>query len=223
MIRKIFLVALLLAAVFYGCSDHSVATVETGKVQGTVVKNNNPIANAYIFWEDSLMATTDVNGNYQILDLEEGRQGLLCSALFAKDTTMQVQIEANKTNTINFTLTHNETIGRVYGEFQDITLFNEQVSEVDGLEDWDAKQVYEGTTGASICVKWLDVSSTECVLSLGDSILVYDDGWGQYWFKMQIGTYPITGSSQGYQSKTKIVTIQPEPEKTYCNFYLNRE
>ena len=222
MIRKVLLFTLLLAAAFYGCSDHTVATIETGTVQGTVVKNNSPVANAYIFWEDSLMATTDANGNYQIMDLEEGSQELLCSALFAKDTTMQVSIEANKTNTINFTLTHDETIGRVYGEFQDVPLFNAQLSEVSGLDNWSAKEVYEGTTGATICVKWLDVTSTESIVSLGDSILGYDDGWGQYLLKMQVGTYPLTGSSIGYQSKTHVVTVVPD-EKTYCNFYLNRE
>jgi len=47
----------------------------------------------------------------------------------------------------------------------------------------------------------------------------YADVYGQYWIKIQCGTYPLTGKSDGYSSETEVVKVLPS-SKIYNNFYL---
>ena len=211
-----------------GKKSNPVVSIDTGGLQGVVSWNYQngavPASQAYLFIGDSLMATTDETGQFEIPALDEGKQFILCSALFAKDTTVQINIAANKTSTLDILLTPDSTIGRVYGEFQDMTLFREKLTEMPEMAEWTELQEYEGTTGATYQMKWLDSLYTGGIVTLGDQWLAYDDGFGQYWFKIQAGTYPITGSSEGegYLSQTRVITVLPD-DRVYLNFYLNRE
>ena len=57
---------------------------------------------------------------------------------------------------------------------------------------------------------------------IGDSLLSYADVYGQYWFEIQCGTYPMTGKSAGFSSETKVIKVLPDV-KVYLNFYLPKK
>lgn len=233
MLRKQMAFILILSAfvfLFTLCSNHSNPTlVQTGRVEGVVQKaltsGNVPVANAYVFWGDSLMAETDANGAYEISDLPSGDQTLLCSALYALDNSVQVEIGADKTTTLDFVLTPDSTLGRVNGEFQDIPLYQEQLAENAELASWTAKEMYDATTGATLQNKFLSGIGFEVprsVVTFQGDTLGFDDGYGQFWFKIQQGTYPFVGSNARYESQTRTIKVVPD-EKAYLIFFLNRK
>lgn len=153
-------------------------------------------------------------------ELDPGEHELIFSAICYLDEIAMVNITGNTSKVI--TLTENSEAGRVYGEFQNILALEQKIEENNDIANWNEEQIYDGVTGATILE---DNSSTEfqhAELFIGNSLTDYGDVYGQYWIKIQYGTYPITGKSEGYASKTQIVKILPD-SRIYKNYYLSPE
>jgi len=177
---------------------------------------------AYIFHHDTLLTTTNELGEYFISSLNEGKYSLICSALNFRDSVQQVKVVGGETVTCNFSLQPDNSMGKLVGEFQDLTVFNDSLISNPELAEWDEQQIYNAATGATIQVKWFPDFMGTRVVYLGDDSIGFSDAFGQYAFVIQSGTYSFTGTCDGYKSKTHVVTILPDT-KTYLNFLLERE
>jgi hypothetical protein len=219
------LLPLLAVCLWIACKQTTEPKTRSGDVRGTV-RSGSPgdasvIRSAFIFLEDSLLATSDSAGAYTVSSLPEGTHRLTCSTGGHRDTTAQVLVEGGKTAVLDFYLTPDFSVGRVAGEFQDQALFNDSLKTNPSLAGWDAKTVYDAATGATLQTKTLQVEVPERRVMLGDSLLATADWWGQYWFKIRTGTYAITGSCEGYESVTQIITVEPNG-RLYVNFFMPR-
>ena len=216
------LVTLLLILPAFHCDNSTNPTESRGTITGFVSgSEGSPVYPAYIFAADSLVATTNESGKYRIASVDPGRCFLTCSALNFRDTTVQLQVSGGKTTTRNFNLTADTTTARVLGEFQDFVLFTEAVENNPAVKNMGAKQIFEEVTGATMQAQTLGYEIPPCQVIFSDSLLTISDPFGQFWFEIQCGTYPLTGSCVGYQSSTRIFKVLPET-KNYLIFYLNR-
>lgn len=197
-----------------------------GGIKGVVTtkdKETNAIIHpAYIFHNDTLIATTDELGEYFITSLIEGKYTLTCSALNFRDTVRQVKVVGGETVTCNFSLQPDNSKGILVGEFQDLAVFNDSLISNPELAEWNEQQIYNAATGATIQIKWFPDFTGNRVVYLGDDSIGFSDAFGQYAFAIQSGTYCFTGKCKGYMSKTHVVIILPDT-KTYLNFFLERE
>ena len=112
-------------------------------------------------------------------------------------------------------------IGRVYGEFQDATLYQEALDNNPAMEDWDAKKMWEGVTGATLQAKNFEDEFPTIQVFWGDSLMAISDPFGQFWFEIRSGKHSIKATCDGYKDATQIVTVIPD-EKTYVIFILER-
>lgn len=228
--KKFFLVLLLeisLVLLVINCDDNPTEPKPAiGTIKGTVkiISSGNPgiIYPAYIFFEENLLATTDAQGNYLISPIDEGSYQLTCSALNYRDSTEQVNVLGGKTTAHDFYLTPDASTGRVYGEFQDVTLYNQRLQTDPSMAGWDAKKIYDAATGATVQAKTFGYEIPARKVFLGDSPLDSTDVWGQYSFRIQCGTYPITGSCEGYNDTTQVIKVLPD-QSIYVNFFLRRK
>lgn len=227
--KKIFLMLILqiLFISFFIKCDNATEPKETkgivtGTVKNVLLGDGSIIHPAYIFLEDSLIATTNEFGEYSISSIENGSYFITCSSLGFRDTTTQVQVIAGKTVTHDFYLTPDSSTGRIYGEFQDMTLFNNSLETNPSLAEWDAEQIFASVTGATIQAKTLMYDVPDRKVFLGDSLLAITDGFGQYWIEIQCGTYCITGSCEGYKDAMQVIKVLPDT-RVYVNFFLYRE
>ncbi len=193
----------------------------TGSVQD-ISHNGTSVHPAYLFLNDSLLTTTDENGEFTISELEEGSYQIVCSALNFLDTTEQISVKAGKTTSHTFYLTPNLVSGRVFGEFEDMTLYNEVLAADTSKLGWSDLEVYQAGTGATLQSKTLGYEVPDRKVWLGDSLLALADNWGQYSFKIQYGTYPITATCEGYNSIDTVITVIPD-EHLYINFFMRRQ
>jgi hypothetical protein len=227
MFKKIIVLSsFLMLFILTGCHQTTEQTPTHGSVQGTVrcvqAGGTYTVYPAFIFWGDSLLATTDLQGSYRINDLKVGGYDLLGSALYCADTTLAVQVQGDRTVTLDFDLRSDSTTGLVVGEFQDAFLFQQRLLEDTTLADWSEKQIYDAATGATLQSKTLLYFVPDRFVSLGDSAMTTSDAWGQYGLYMPWGTYPLTGSCEGYENITRVVNVQPGSQN-YINFFLPRE
>jgi hypothetical protein len=217
---------LLVCLYWFACENSTKPEKVTGRFTGTVIGvqsgTNVPVSQAYIITNDSLLAITDENGVFDIAAIKEGDYEIICSALFYADTVMELTIEADQTVNHDFTLEPDSATGKVYGEFQDGDFWIQMLNEGADLADWDAESVWAGVTGATLQSKTVGFLVPDRTVALEDSVLAFTDGFGQYWFRIPNGTYPFTGSCEGYQSVTKVVTV-PANDRVYLNFILPRE
>ena len=220
------LLPLLAVSLWIACKQTTEPKTRSGDVRGTVRSaspgDTSVIRSAFIFLEDSLLATSDPAGAYSVSSLPEGTYRLTCSAAGHRDSTMQVRVEGGNTAVLDFYLIPDFSTGRVFGEFQDQNLFNDALKTNPSMADWDSKTLYDATTSATIQVKTLKHDVPERRVTLGDSLLAAADGWGQYVFKIRTGTYAITGSCEEYESVTQFVTVEPNGRQ-YVNFFLPRK
>ena len=217
---------LLAACLWITCKQTTEPKTDAGNVRGSVVCDasqggTSTIPSAYIFREDSLLATSDASGVYSIASLREGAYRLRCSAAGHRDTTAQIQVAGGKTTVQDFSLVPEYSFGRVFGEFQDRKLFNDSLNTNPSMANWDARTICDAATGATIQFKTYQNEVPERRITLGDSLLDTADAWGQYYFQIRAGTYPVTGSCEGYESVTQIVTVEPNGRQ-YVNFFLSK-
>lgn len=224
--KKILLLfgGLYFAILFSACSNTSGTDQSLGEINGTVFNRitNEPLSNsAFFFLNDSFITQSENYGTYTIDNVHEGTYILICSSLGFLDTTIIMEITNGKKATLNIYLQESKTTGRIYGEFQDMTLFNQQLQNDSSLSTYSAKNIFDATTGATLQSKFLFYEVPLRNIHLGDSLIAVSDGFGQYWKTLQIGTYQLTGSCPGYNSSSQIIHIEPGALQ-YLNFFLER-
>jgi hypothetical protein len=220
----IYFIPFLLLLLFTSC-DKSTDPKETkGNIAGKVVYNSTVLPSAYIFIGDSLMATTDDSGAYSITSVNEGGYELLCSALNYRDTTSQVQVSGGQTVIRDFYLVPDTTAGWIRGEFQDIILFNDSLINHPSMANWDAQQVWQASTGATMIGKFLLYNVPRQKIYLGESMVSITDDWAQFALKIQCGTYQLTGTCEGYYDANEVVTVLPGKlsDAIFVNFFMMR-
>jgi len=225
--KYIFPLLLVLGIIFafLNCDNTTEPKETHGTITGSVQdisQNNSPVYPAYLFWNDSLLTTTAEDGEFTIPELEPGNYQIICSALNYRDTTEQITVKTGKTTTHTFYLTPSLVSGRVWGEFEDMTLYNEILAADPSIAAWSEQEVYQGGTGATLQSKTLGYEVPDRKVWLGDSLLAKADNWGQYSFKLQYGTYPITATCEGYISIDTVITVIPD-ERIYINFFMYRQ
>jgi hypothetical protein len=224
MIKK-RLVLLALLPILASCIRNS-ATGPAGSgclVQGHVRNAAGAAVHpAFVISSDSLMAAVDDLGKFSFTLNAEGSVSLTCSAVNYRDTTMQIQAGAGRTVNADFMLKRDNAVGRVYGEFQDGLLWADAVKTDPLIRNWDPQQVFDGTTGATLQTKWLGYELPERRVYLGDSLVALADGFGQFWFKVQCGTYPVRAVCEGYADAARVVRVLPNANVYSC-FILTRK
>ena len=226
MFKKYLAIPLVLLFIYAACRQTTEHVETKGVVQGTVscLLPGGAVAvhPAYIFWGTTFLTTTDLDGHYRIAALENGKYDFTGSALFCGDTTLSVRVQGGRTVTLDFNLTPDSTTGRVYGEFQDGILFQQRLEEDTSLVNWSENRIFDAATGATLHYKALGYEVPDRVVLLGDSTVAYADAWGQYWFTIPCGTFPLTGSCQGYKNVMHVLKVEPD-SRNYLNFILPRQ
>lgn len=217
--RKLLLIYFIFILVFNSCKDDD--TVNKKIVVKVNVKSlsDKKGINAYIFLNDSLYGTTDSSGSFSLSSLNPGNYALVCSAINYRDTSVQVTIGNDPVN-IDFYLAKDSSVGKVYGEFQDMFIYEQKLIENPEISTWDEKQKFDAVTGATFYSK-PDTLPARYVIMNNDTLAV-SDGFGQYWFKIQCGTYYITGMCNGYSNSSGIIKVLPG-SKVYRNFYMQKK
>jgi len=215
--RSLFI--LLLLFLIISCED-SVRHPSVGDFSGTITSVSGvPVYPFYITEGDSLICTENGKNRF-LVQLEEGEHTIVFSAIGYADTVVPIQINGDFHADIKLQV-NNET-GRIYGEFQDLKLFLQKVTENNDLTKWSDKQIMDGVTGATILEDDSSTNFKQAQVFIGDSLLSYADVYGQYWIKIPCGTYPLTGKSAGFSSETKVIKGFPDA-KVYLNFFLTKE
>lgn len=191
-------------------------------IQGTVRNfQGMGIYPAYLIVQDRLLSKTNAQGEYAFTWSTKGSSlTLVCSALNYRDTTAEISCQEASPIRLDFVLTPDNTLGHVYGEFQDQGLFNQAMETNPSLNDWDPKQMFDASTGATMQIKTFGDSLPPQYVYLEDSLLATSDAWGQFHFRLQCGTYPLRATCEGYQDTTQIVKILPG--SNYVIFFLSK-
>ena len=95
---------LILIISFFSLSQS--AFTQSVKVYGTITNdlNNEPIPFANIIIEGTMIGTTsDINGNYEILELPPGTYNFKCSYIgYDTDIETEIMVSSNKNLRLNF-------------------------------------------------------------------------------------------------------------------------
>lgn len=220
-LRALSLIVLVLLQILNGCKEEMEPITGTN-VQGTV-KNakDESIYPAYIILEDSLLATTDELGKFQVSSLESGTYTLLFSSINFADKSITVDVKEGQITNTDIVLTADETVGWLIGEFQDESLFEENVTLDPEKANWTAKEICDGYSGATIQTRKLS-GVPESTIYIGDQLIATADDYGLFGFELQCGTYPFTGSCMGYRDTTVIIKVEPDSD-VYYHFLLSKE
>ena len=213
------LILILTVLICISCDKESqTGTVLLGTVRNS--QDDQAIYPAFLILGNELLATTNESGSYEINSLDPGIYSLVCSAINYGDKTMQLELKEGKEISNDFILSPDHSEGRVYGELHDQTLYDEELMSNPSMADWSGKELYEGVSGATIQTVTFgnDLASSE--IYIGDSLVDITDGFGQYWFDVQSGTYPIRISSIDYRDTMQIIKVEAD-SRMYVNFILS--
>lgn len=111
--------------------------------------------------------------------------------------------------------------GKVFGEFEDMGLFERALRKRPATAGWNDKEVWDGLSGATIQAKTMGPKVPDRVVLLDGEILAYADGFGQYWLALPPGSYSLTGRCEGYEDAVIDVEVR-RASTSYANFYLER-
>jgi hypothetical protein len=211
--RYIFILLLIIwiILIYISCKNSSEPQGAKGKIQGMVYNivpdDTAMIYPAYIYIDDDLAAITDENGRYIIASLDKGIYPLKCisSSLYFKSAIDTVEITGGEIDTSDFYLERGT--GVIYGEFQDVDLFNENIISFPDMEDWNSEQIYEGVTGATIIEKNLQTYVPIGEVYYGDSLFTRAKVYGQFYKTLTCGKYSLTGSLEGYINDIQEVDV----------------
>jgi hypothetical protein len=221
-------ILLLLLSVLIGmaCRQATEQIEMKGSVRGTVrcLREGGAeiVCLAFIFSGGSYLAATDEQGFYQIDTLTGGQHEITASALFCGDTTLSVEVKGGRTITLDFYLTPDSSTGKIFGEFEDGTLYQQRLMEDSSLANWSEQHAFDVATGATLQYKTLKIDPGDRKVFLGDTLVATADAWGQYYLTIPCGTYPLTGSCAGYENVTRVLRARPN-SRNYLNFILPRE
>jgi hypothetical protein len=211
----------LILLIFSSCEEE----FHSGTVlQGTVMNmlDSKPIHPAFLILEDELLAVTKENGYYEISSLNPSIYTLVCSAIDYGDKTMLVELPAGNVVSQDILLHPDESQGKIYGELHDKTLYDEQLMVNPSMAAWNEKELFDGVSGATIQTMTFGFDLPASEIYIADSLFALTDGFGQYWFDIQTGTYPIRISSSGYRDTIQIVKVEAD-SSVFANFILCKE
>jgi len=216
-----FLMFLVTLLIYSSCGKENPAETV---LQGTVrnILDDETIHPAFLILGDELLTITDENGTFEIATLEPGIYTLVCSAVHYGDNTMQVEVEEGNTVVCNFLLSPDNSKGRVYGELHDQTLYNENLIVNPSMADWNGKELFDGVSGATIQTMTFGYDLPAAEIYVGDSLYSVTDGFGQYWFDMQSGTYPLLVSIPGWTDSMQVIRVDPD-SRIFANFILSKK
>ena len=219
---RILFISSLLITILICCDSSTEPESTTGDILGIVqsVANKQAIHPAYMFKQDSLVCTTTENGDFVLSQLERGKYTLTCSALGFRDTTVTVNVPGGDPLPLLILLAPDSQTGRVYAEFQEGVLFQNQLEQDSTLSHWNDQEMWQGVTGATLQSKTLRRDLPPRQVFLGDSLVAVTDDFGQCWFELQRGTYPFTATCDGYADTTRVLKIRGN-ERTYAIFVLD--
>lgn len=209
---------------FMGCRDKHWPEPLTGQLQITIKEqqNSNSGIKAYLFLNDSLYGKTDVHGTYENNSIKTGKYILTCSAINFRDTTLNITINGGEFTKLHFYLLPDTSVGTIYGEFQDLLIFDQKLINKPQMKTWGEKEIYDAVTGATMYKIAIPDPYPPRTVSLDDSIIAISDGFAQYWFTIQSGTYLITGACNGYNDTSRIIKVLPG-SNNYINFFLRKK
>ncbi len=219
---RILFISILFITAWICCDSSTEPESTAGDILGAVqnVANKQAIHPAYMFMQDSLVCTTTENGDFALSQLERGNYTLTCSALGFLDTTVNVNVPGGDPLSLLIFLTPDSQTGRVYAEFQEGVLFQNQLAQDSTLSQWNEQEMWQGVTGATLQSKTLRRDLPPRQVFLGDSLVALTDDFGQCWFELQRGTYPFTAACDGYADTTRVIRIIGN-ERTYAIFVLD--
>jgi len=119
-------------------------------------------------------------------------------------------------------LSPDDSKGRIYGELHDKMLYDEQLKANPSMAAWDGKELFDGVSGATIQTMTFGFDLPASEIFIGDSLFALTDGFGQYWFDIQAGTYPLRICCTGYQDTMQIIKVEPD-NSVFANFILLKE
>jgi len=217
----LYLILLAALSICSSCEEEdSDETVLLGTIKSKV--ENRAIFPAFLILGDELLATSDESGDYKITSLAPGEYTLVCSAINFDDESIVIEIEKGKIISSDFLMSPGNSVGSVYGELHDQGLYDEQLMADPSMAAWTDEELYDGVSGATIQTMTFghDLPSSE--VYIGDSLFSLTDGFGQYWFDVQAGTYPLRISSPGYKDTMQIIKVGSDTE-VFGNFILLKE
>ncbi len=179
--------------------------------------NGTPIRHAFLFHGNEFLGISGESGTFPDMHLEPGTIALRCSAVGFADRDQKVHVNDRGITNATFPLTADDQTGRVYGELHDLEVFREQLTGQPEMARWTGRELFDGVTGATL---FFDYDQPPATIRLGDSLMAYADGYGQFWFEVQAGTYPLTAVSEGYKDTMEIVEVIPDT-RTYVIFFLD--
>ena len=216
-IRSILPPILLFSLLFlWGCEkdpgEPAVHITVSDKADGT------PVQRAFLLRGEEFLGISDESGSFPALHPEPGTISLRCSALGFSDHDQEVKVNERGITNAAFGLNADDQTGRVYGELHDLDLFRDQLAGKPEMAQWTGRELFDGVTGATL---FYDYDQPPATIHLGDSLMAYADGYGQFWFEVQAGTYPLKAASEGYRDTLKIVEVMPDT-RTYVIFVLDQ-
>lgn len=213
-----FYMILLVVAVF-SCKYVELIENSDGIFSGNITSNaGEPIYPVYILEGDSLLGIVNEDNSF-IIQLNYGHHEITFSAFGYSDKITFATIDGNYNSEI--ILEKNNETGRIYGELQDLIKYQEKIAQNNGSVKWTEQEIFDGVTSATILEDNSNTNFKQAQIFIGDSLLTYADIYGQYWIKLQCGTYPLTGKSTGFSTETKAIKVIPN-SKVYLNFFLNK-
>jgi len=218
-------VFLTLLAVLLSCDNPTESKNTKGSIQGFLMDTRTAQAvhrPAWVFNGDKLLASADPTGAFEIASLLPGEYTLTGSALNHRDTVLTVLVLAGKAARADFWLDPDASENRVIGEFQNNVLFRDSLAVHPEMAGWDAKEVYDAATGATIQGKEPLLDYHERQVFVGDSLLDVSDNWGQYSFRLRGSTVPLRGSCEGYRDTLIVAKLSPAG-RIVVNFFLEPE
>jgi len=114
------------------------------------------------------------------------------------------------------------TSAKVYGEFEDLALFDAARAKIPAMKNWNEKNVCDDSSGATIQVKSLGAGTGRGEVYLDGKKVADADGFGQFWFALPPGTYTIGGKCAGYRDVSAGITVAAG-EVMYRNFYMMKQ
>jgi hypothetical protein len=112
--------------------------------------------------------------------------------------------------------------GRVYGEFQDASLYRGAVGKSPEMADWSDRDICDGLSGATLQAKTLGSKLGDRIILLDGKKTAFADGFGQFWLSVPEGTYTLTGRCRGYADASVKITVEPR-SKQWVNLYLEKK
>jgi hypothetical protein len=212
----------LLAALSPSCDNPTESKNTKGVIEGELLESGTGLAirrPGWVFSGNRLLASADSTGAFEIPSLDPGEYTLTGAALGHRDTVFTVIVSKGRTTRMDFPLNPENTEGRVIGEFQNTVLYRDSLAAHPEMAGWDAKEIYDASTGATIQGKEPLLDFNERQVFAGDTLVDVSDNWGQYGFRMKGGTVPFRGSCAGYKDSLVVAKLIPAG-KLVVNFFL---